>query len=221
MGVTVTEFKSPQEDFWAGTFGVDYIQRNSSPKLLASNIALFTEIFRSVVSTPGSFLEIGANVGMNIMALQQLFPNGDYTGIEINAMASNQLRKTGCKVINSSVTEVKVTEQYDCVLTKGVLIHVAPEQLPLVYKTIYEFSKTFILIAEYYSPNPIQIKYRGHDEKLFKRDFAGEFMDLFPDVVLRDYGFTYHRGLFPQDDINWFLLEKSTGRNPDVLREST
>jgi len=204
----MTKFNSPQEEFWAGNFGDNYIERNSSPSLLASNIALFTEIFKSVVSTPASFLEIGANVGMNIKALQHLFPTGDYTGIEINEMASNQLRKTGCKVINSSVTEVKVTDHYDFVFSKGVLIHIAPDQLPLVYKSMYDFSKTFILIAEYYSPKPVQVKYRGHEEKLFKRDFAGEIMDLFPDVKLRDYGFAYHRGIFPQDDINWFLLEK-------------
>ena len=26
--------------------------------------------------------------------------------------------------------------------------------------------------------------------------------------VIIDYGFAYHRGIYPQDDITWFLLEK-------------
>jgi spore coat polysaccharide biosynthesis protein SpsF len=64
-------------------------------------------------------------------------------------------------------------------------------------------------LAEYYSPSRVEIKYRGHKNKLFKRDFAGEMLDQFSDLSLTDYGFVYHRDEFPQDDINWFLLEKA------------
>jgi len=54
------------------------------------------------------------------------------------------------------------------------------------------------------------VNYRGHSDKLFKRDFAGEFMDKFNDVVLLDYGFIYRNDqYFPQDDINWFLMKKN------------
>ena len=81
--------------------------------------------------------------------------------------------------------------------------------LEQVYEKMYACSKKYILIVEYYNPNPVSINYRGHEDKLFKRDFAGELMDKFPDLTLRDYGFVYHRDLtFPQDDMNWFLLEK-------------
>ena len=52
------------------------------------------------------------------------------------------------------------------------------------------------------------VNYRGHDNRLFKRDFAGELIDKFG-LKLRDYGFLYHRdNYFPQDDLTWFLLEK-------------
>ena len=53
------------------------------------------------------------------------------------------------------------------------------------------------------------IDYRGHTDKLFKRDFAGELLDRHKDLRLMDYGFVYHGDpKFPQDDITWFLLEK-------------
>ena len=66
-----------------------------------------------------------------------------------------------------------------------------------------------MLIAEYYSPNPVVIPYRGHEDRLFKRDFAGDMLDQFADLSLVDYGFTYRRDPdFPQDDISWFLLQK-------------
>jgi hypothetical protein len=58
------------------------------------------------------------------------------------------------------------------------------------------------------------VNYRGYQDKLFKRDFAGEMLDAFKDLKLLDYGFTYHRdNQFPQDDMTWFLLEKNFGLN--------
>jgi len=63
--------------------------------------------------------------------------------------------------------------------------------------------------VEYYNPVPVEVSYRGHQGKLFKRDFSGEMLDKFKDLRLIRYGFVYHRDpSFPQDDITWFLLEK-------------
>lgn len=65
------------------------------------------------------------------------------------------------------------------------------------------------MLSEYYNPVPVEVNYRGFSDRLFKRDFAGEFMDRFPDVHLLVYGFQYHRDKnFPMDDVTWFLMEK-------------
>ena len=202
------KFNTPQEEFWAGDFGDAYISRNESENLLSSNIALFADIFSSLDKVPESFLELGANIGMNIKAIQKLSPGARFTGIEINKQACTILSETGCEVIESSIIDAVPTNTFDLVFSKGVMIHLLPDQLVPTFKKMYEWSNRFILIAEYYSPTPVSIPYRGNSDRLFKRDFAGEFLDLFPDVVLRDYGFAYHRGTYPQDDITWFLLEK-------------
>ena len=75
---------------------------------------------------------------------------------------------------------------------------------------MYKYSKKYILMSEYYNPVPIEVEYRGNQGKLFKRDWAGEMMDKYHDLVLRDYGFIYHRGTgaLTGDDLTWFLLEK-------------
>ncbi len=203
-----SKFNTPQEEFWAGEFGDLYISRNESENLLASNIALFADIFSSLDKVPLSIMELGANIGMNVKAIQKLSPGAQFTGVEINKQACEILSKTGCEVIESSIMDAATSKKFDLVFSKGVMIHLMPDQLLPTYKKMYEWSNRFILIAEYYNPTPVTIPYRGNTEKLFKRDFAGEFMDLYPDVVLRDYGFAYHRGTYPQDDINWFLLEK-------------
>ena len=67
-----------QADFWRGKFGDEYISRNESDLLLASNLVLFSQIFESHVETPETFLELGANVGMNIRALKLLFPQSKF-----------------------------------------------------------------------------------------------------------------------------------------------
>ena len=93
--------------------------------------------------------------------------------------------------------------------TKGVLIHINPEKLNEVYKKMYDLSDKYILIAEYYSRDIREINYRGHNNKLFKRDFCNEIMTIYPELKIKDYGFIYHKDpLFPLDDITWFLLEK-------------
>lgn len=207
-----SKFNTPQEEFWAGEFGDSYISRNESENLLASNIALFADIFSSLDKVPLSVMELGANIGMNIKAIQKLSPGAQFTGIEINKHACEILSETGCEVIQSSIIDAFTSKTFDLVFSKGVMIHLMQDQLVPTYKKMYEWSNRFILIAEYYNPTPVTIPYRGNNDRLFKRDFAGEFLDLFPDLVLRDYGFAYHRGTYPQDDINWFLLEKISNK---------
>ena len=98
--------------------------------------------------------------------------------------------------------------KHDMTFTMGVLIHQDPSKLKIAYEKLYNHSSKYILIIEYYNPMPVSIIYRGEKDKLFKRDFAGEILDLYSNLRLLDYGFVYHRDQFPQDDLTFFLLEK-------------
>ena len=203
-------FKTPQEEFWAGSFGDTYINRNMSEELLASNINFFSKIIEHT-SQVNSILEFGANIGLNILALRCILPKAEMSAIEINEKAIQELNKNvkEGKVYHESILNFEVDYQRDFVFTKGVLIHLNPDYLKEIYKKLYESSRKYICIAEYYNPSPVNITYRGHDDRLFKRDFAGEIMDLYPSLQLVDYGFSYHRdNNYKQDDITWFLLSK-------------
>ena len=203
-------FKTEQEAFWAGEFGDDYIARNQSEELLASNLNFFSQVFRSA-ARPKKIIEFGANVGMNLRALQTLFPEVKTSGIEINEKAAAELATVirGGKVFQTSILDYADEETHDVSLIKGVLIHINPEELNVIYDKLYGASNRYVVVAEYYNPSPVSIPYRGHSDRLFKRDFAGEMLSRFPDLVLVDYGFAYRNDpKFPQDDITWFLLEK-------------
>lgn len=206
MQRTVTE----QEQFWAGDFGNEYLARNTGEQVVAANLALFAHALRQAAAID-SILEFGANIGLNLLALQRLFPGAELAAVEINPNAAAELARNvpACTVANQAIQDFVPTKQFDLAFFKGVLIHLAPESLPDAYQTLYRSSRRYILIAEYYNPAPVEVRYRGHAGKLFKRDFAGEMLDTFPDLQLVDYGFVYHRDAkFPQDDLNWFLLEK-------------
>lgn len=203
-------YQTPQEEFWAGSFGDEYINRNTSDSYLASNLNFFSKAFQQIGKVD-SLVEFGANVGMNLKAIQLLFPEIQLQGIEINETAASQLcEELGTQnVFHGSLFDFEPNQPFDVSLIKGVLIHINPEMLPKVYEKLYQASNRYILICEYYNPSPVTINYRGHEDRLFKRDFAGEMLDKFKDLTLVDYGFCYKRDpTFPQDDITWFLLEK-------------
>jgi len=204
-------YSTPQEEFWAGEFGTEYIGRNQSAQLLASNLNFFSKALKQAgrIST---CLEFGANVGMNLKALQLLYPGIQMKAVEINPVAAKQLANLigGQNVFEGSIFEYPLTKTVDITLIKTVLIHINPDMLAAVYEKLYRATNRYILVCEYYNPSPLAITYRGHAERLFKRDFAGEMLDKYPDLRLIDYGFSYHRDpAFPQDDITWFLMQKN------------
>lgn len=204
------QYKTEQEAFWAGAFGTDYIERNRGDALLASNLNFFSKALHAARGV-NSCLEFGANIGMNLKALKLLRPGLDAHGIEINADAARQLGETvpSTQVYNTSILDFQPKRSWDLALIKGVLIHINPEVLPQVYDKLVASTSRYLLVAEYYNPAPVAIPYRGHTDRLFKRDFAGEIMERHPQMRLIDYGFAYRRDPnFPQDDITWFLMEK-------------
>jgi pseudaminic acid biosynthesis-associated methylase len=203
------QFKTEQEIFWAGDFGNEYVIRNDIKDGLSANIAAFSKIL-SVTSKVNSVIELGANIGQNIHALKTLIPNAEFTAVEINESAVKQLEKIiDLNIIHSSIFDVDINNKFNISLIKGVLIHINPDFLQDIYQKLYDLSDKYICIIEYYNPTPVEIDYRGHSEKLYKRDFAGEIMEKFKNLELVDYGFLYKNdNNFKYSDSTWFLLKK-------------
>ncbi|MGF1743142.1 hypothetical protein L4C34_19170 [Vibrio profundum] len=136
-------------------------------------------------------------------------PSLDLFGYEINKDAARiasdfNVANIKCGSILDNINDEKV----DLTFTDGVLIHINPDYLSDVYDNLVNGTNRYVLVAEYYNPTPVSVPYRGHDDRLFKRDFAGDLIDNY-DLKLVDYGFSYKRDNHaPQDDITWFLLEK-------------
>lgn len=208
---SLQDFQTEQENFWSQEFGDEYTHRNQGKNSIAGNLALFSKIFARTQKV-NSLIEFGANRGLNIEAIKLLLPEVKISAIEINNVAVEKLQKIGggeIEIYHQSILDFNPIQIWNFVLIKGVLIHINPDYLEQVYDLLHQSSSRYICLVEYYNPAPVEIPYRGHQGKLFKRDFAGEILDRFKDLQLVDYGFVYHRDShFPQDDLTWFLLEK-------------
>jgi pseudaminic acid biosynthesis-associated methylase len=203
-------YQTEQEKFWATDFGNEYPSRNEGELLIASNIALFSKILRSAPSVK-SVAELGCNIGLNLSALNRIHQKLDLRGYEINELAAKAASDENmAEIVNTTITEPLASDKkFDLTFTKGVLIHINPEKLDAVYENLYTLSNRYIMVCEYYNPSPVAIEYRGHQDRLFKRDFAGELIEKY-NLRLLDYGFNYHRDpYFTNDDTTWFLMEKS------------
>jgi spore coat polysaccharide biosynthesis protein SpsF len=198
--------------FWRGAFGDEYTERNVSAALVEANRRFFMRALARA-GVVDSVLELGANRALNLVALKMIRPKIAMQAVEINRNASllcaNVIGQEN--VVNASILDaVADLREADLVLSKGVLIHIDPTQLPATYDVIASRARKFVLMCEYYSPTPAVITYRGFEDRLFKRDFAGEFLDRHRSFVLIDYGFAYHRDtVAPQDDLTWFLMENT------------
>lgn len=202
-------FKTPQEQFWSAEFGDEYSKRVTGDRIVLNNISLFSRALRAAGKL-NSAVELGCNHGLNLRALNQINPEMTLTGYEINQFAAEKAANLNIATIRQDTIIEPLTEdnKYDLALIKTVLIHINPDELASVYDNLYSLSSRFILIVEYYNPTPVAVSYRGNEDRLFKRDFAGEMIDKYK-MRLVDYGFVYHRDhSFPLDDMTWFLLEK-------------
>jgi len=198
--------RTETEAFWAGEFGDTYHQRQAVTH--EANVDLFARILAATGDVK-SIAELGAGTGLNLQALRAIDPELDLCGVEINEQAVHQILKIPTVVgVHASALDWMPTRQFDMTFTKGMLIHIPPADLPTACRTLVDASRRYVMIAEYFNPTPLEVMYRGHAGRLWKRDFAGELMDAHG-LTLVDYGFVYARDTYAaQDNITWFVLEK-------------
>ena len=205
-------YRTEQEAFWAGEFGEAYRERCSlDDALVAARTACMARMLRHAAPVESAF-EVGCNIGLNLLALKRVSPATRLEAIEINARSAKAASELGVATVETaSVLGYEPSKTYDLSMICGVLIHLNPDVLGEVYDTLFKLSRRHILLFEYYNPTPVEVTYRGHEARLFKRDFAGEMLDRYGDRLrLADYGFFYHRDpIARSDDGTFFLLEKT------------
>ncbi len=123
------------ESFWRGGFGDEYSKRNVG--YVEANIALFSQILRRT-GRLDSVIELGCGTGQNLEAIERLMPKTELWGVELNELAT--LNARAGQIICASIFDFKQPEICDLSFTKGVLIHIPPEQLSRAYNALWNAS---------------------------------------------------------------------------------
>ena len=213
--------ETQQTKVWQGEFGRAYTDRNTlSPeqldKLWLGNYGISrSEIARSFlaeVPKDARILEVGCNVGNQLLVLKEQGFR-DLTGVEIQSYAIEGAKKRVPSVLfmQGSALDLPFEDQcFDLVFTSGVLIHIAPTDLPQVMNEIHRCTRLYIWGSEYFSAEPASVNYRGHESLLWKMDYAQLYLSSFTDLKLvREQRLRY---LENENVDTVFLLEKNQAR---------
>ena len=202
-----------QLDHWTGAFGAEYLDRNNdtSEADLAPRARALASMLSGCPAAPGSILEVGANIGRNLMALQR-HTDAQLYAVEPFEQAYSKLNeligpKLAGSVCASGQSLPHADSSIDLVFTSGVLIHVGPADLPSVMSEVVRVARRYVWCNEYFSKQPEEISYRGESGLLFKRDFGRLYMEMFPDLKPLAQGF-FWSATTPFDDTTWWLFEK-------------
>jgi pseudaminic acid biosynthesis-associated methylase len=196
--------KTPQIVLWKSAFGDDYIQRNQVDPI--ARIPGFKAAVGGLKIQ--SALEVGCNRGHNLDVLKTL-GIGQLAGLEPNDMARAEASKRRPDATFKDGVAMDMPfddESYELVFTCGVLIHVAPVDLPATLAEMYRISSRYLLSLEYFAEQPTEVTYCGHTQTLWKCDFGRLWQSQHPDLQLVRSGHLNKAQVW--DDVTWWLFEK-------------
>jgi pseudaminic acid biosynthesis-associated methylase len=185
--------QTEQTKFWESEFGKEYTDRNTFTaddwnKWYSDNFGItkddLNKKFLADIPKDAKILEVGCNVGQQLLALQRLGFTNLY-GIELQSYAVEKAKEQtkDINIIKGSGFDTPFKDNYfDLVFTNGVLIHIHPNDLPTIMKEMVRVSKKYIWGFEYYSEQPKQINYRGHDGFMWKMDYGNKFIEINPSL---------------------------------------
>jgi pseudaminic acid biosynthesis-associated methylase len=159
--------------FWRGEFGDAYVDRNQVR--VEDRLPFWRSICHRV--QPDSVLEVGCNRGHNLAAIGELRPYAWLTGVDVNAKALEEAAETGMiddvrELPADRLRDVYESDTIDLVFTAGVLIHIPPEDLARVVSAMVDVSGQYVLAIEYEDIEEVEVNYRGHAERLWRRPYG-------------------------------------------------
>ncbi len=207
----------PQQQFWKGNFGKEYLKRNfftpaqldkSYRDKFGTKRSAMNKEFLRALPKDARILEVGANFGAQLRMLQSMgFTN--LFGVELNPATADFGRShvRGINLIEGDALNLPFKDgSFDLVFTSGVLIHIAPKHRSKVMAEVVRCSKKFVWGFEYYAPQSQEIVYRGNKDRLWKADFAALYKKHFPKLKLLKQERYRYKGEDNEDAM--FLLKK-------------
>ncbi|HET9626313.1 MAG TPA: pseudaminic acid biosynthesis-associated methylase [Kofleriaceae bacterium] len=189
---------------WRSDFGRAYTARNDRDR--PERVDAWRRLLDG--AAPRRVLEVGCNVGWNLVYLERLGIT-DLYGVEPqpDAVERARHRRPGFNILHGTAFELPLRDRWcDLVFTSGVLIHIAPESLDRALDEIYRVARRWIVAIEYDHPSEQEVRYRGHSGALWKRDHGAAWLARYPALqVVRKLALGAADGY---DDCTGYLFEK-------------
>lgn len=214
--------ETKQTDFWRGEFGKNYTQRNTYSLDDWDNLYLkihgitklqMTQDFIGHLSKSIKILEVGCNSGQQLQNLQRAgFENLYGVELQKDAVEVAKANTQNISIIEANGFDLPFKDNYfDLIVTNGVLIHIAPDNLKQFMKEIYRCTKKLIYGFEYYNESIKEIPYRGHNGFLWKADYAHIYVNFFSDLkIVKKIEYPYLNEEEKGNINSMFLLEKES-----------
>ena len=196
--------QTSQLELWRSEFGRAYTDRNDHEK--PERVVSWKRLLDGIV--PARALEVGCNVAWNLEYLRRLGV-GEVFGVEpqVEAVCRGRCRGPEFNVLHGTAFDLPFRDGwFDLAFTSGVLIHISPDNIGQALDELYRVSRRWIVAIEYDHPVETEIKYRGHNAALWKRDHGALWQARFPQLRrIRRIELSHAEGY---DDCTAHLFEK-------------
>lgn len=200
-------------EFWTGEFGDEYTERNATSEHRTKILNRFWGHILGQSPKFDSILEVGANVGDNLRAIQATHANTRWVepplyAVEPNARARLKLQSVvGPEIYGFDAAHIDLPDNaVDMVFTSGVLIHIHPDELLAACQEIYRVARRYIICIEYFAPELQEMEYRGNTGVLWKQDFGSFWLQNF-DLRPLAYEF-FWEPISGMNNVTFWLMEK-------------
>ena len=203
---------------WTESFGKEYTDRNHQTVEQMEDLYRLrygvsrTEMnqqFIGALDRSARILEVGTNIGNQLLCLQRMGFSNLY-GVELQwyAVEAAKRRTERIHIVQGTAFDIPFKDGFfDLVYTSGVLIHIAPADIERALQEIYRCSSQYLWGLEYFAEEYTAVRYREHDDLLWKTNFCALYQATFPALrIVKDSRYHYRDADLTD---SMFLLRKA------------
>lgn len=164
------------EELWAGIYGVQYTTRFTVE--WRQRIPLMRAMLDRTKAR--SVLDVGTNAGWNLRALRDVDATLRLKGVEINPHVALTASSMAFDVTVGPARQVGqlFPQQFDLVITSGVLIHVPPDLIEETMRSIVQASCGWVLCIEYQAETEKAVRMHGDTPRAWARPYGDLYQSL-------------------------------------------
>ncbi len=158
---------------WAGVYGIQYTTKFNVE--WRDRIPVMQEIIK--LTGARSILDVGTNAAWNLRALREVDETLELAGVEINEHVALTAASMGftIHVGDAGAVGEAFREQFDLVITSGLLIHIPTIELDAVMRSVAAASNQWVLAIEYEAPSEAVTVKHGEVERTWARPYGAMY----------------------------------------------